>query len=69
MKGRNKLIIIIGAILIAVATVMFFVGGALSGWDIRGMFLGKSAIWSYIIIGTAIIFLAFVFISDKIKKM
>lgn len=69
MKGRNKLIIILGVSLLIVAGILFLVGGALSGWDLVQMFTGPSAIWAYIVIGTGMLFIVYIVISDWIKKI
>jgi len=69
MKGRNKTIIILGICLLAIAGILFLIGGALSGWDMVQMFTGPSAIWAYIVVGTGVLFIAYVLISEWIKNL
>lgn len=69
MKKRNKIIVIISAIMLVLALVFIILGFALSGYDILAWFGSKWAIWIYVIVGLWILFIAYVFIGDLIRKI
>lgn len=69
MKKRNKVVLIISAILIALALIFLILGFALSGADILGWFGSKWAMLIYIVLGLWAILITFLFVGDKIKKL
>ena len=69
MKNRNKIIIILGIIFVIAAIAFLILGFALSGADIIAWFGSKWAIWLYVFLGTYVIIVAIIFISEKIKNL
>ena len=69
MKGRNKLVIITGLLLLVVALIVFLIAGYLAGWDIAGWFESQMAIWCYVLVGLYLIFVALIFIKEWVDKL
>ena len=69
MKNRNKILIVLGSILIVTAIVFMVVGFTVSGMNILAWFTSKWAMWFYLFFGVyAIIVVAF-FVTEWIKKL
>ena len=69
MNKRNKIVLILLAIFAALALLFLVLGFALSGNDILAWFGSKWAMWVYVILGTYLLVIAFILISDKIRRM
>ena len=67
MRKRNKLILIISAVFVLTAGILFLVACKVAGWDLVGVFTGKTAIWIYILDGLYIMAIAFILLYDKFK--
>lgn len=69
MKKRNKILIIMSIAFVAVALIAFVAGFAIAGFDILAWFGSKYAMLTYIILGSWALLIAFILISDWIKRM
>ena len=69
MNKRNKIVLILLAIFAALALLFLILGFALSGNDIIAWLGSKWAMWVYVILGTYLLVIAFIIISDKIRRM
>ena len=71
MKTRNKIIIIISSIVLTLALVFLILGFAMSdGWEsVAAWFTSKWALWIYVIGGSWLGVVAFVYIGDLIRRI
>ena len=69
MNTRNKALIITGVLLLAVALVVFLIGGWLAGWDFAAYFKSNAFVWLCVIVGLYAIAVISIFVYDKIKKL
>lgn len=69
MKNRNKILIILGSILIIAAIVFLIVGFALSGTNILAWFGSKWAMWFYLFLGLYALVVCGFFILEWIKRL
>lgn len=69
MKKRNKVLIIIALAFVVIATVLLILGFALAGNDVVAWLSSKYAMLFYIAFGTYLLFVLFVIIGDRIKRL
>ena len=69
MKKRNKLLIITAILFVVTAIVFLILGFALAGNDILAWFGSKYAMLFYIVFGTYFLFILFIIIGDRIKRI
>ena len=69
MNTRNKALIITGCLLLAVALVVFLVGGYLAGWDFVAYFRSQNFIWLCIVVGVYLVLVSIVLIHDRIGRL
>lgn len=69
MNTRNKALIITGAVLLAVALVVFLVGGYLAGWDFAAYFRSQNFVWLCVVVGVYLVVVSIVLIHDRIGRL
>lgn len=69
MNTRNKALIVTGVVLLAVALVVFLVGGYLAGWDFVAYFKSQNFIWLCIMVGVYLAMVSIVLIHDRIGRL
>lgn len=69
MNTRNKALIITGVILLAVALVVFLVGGYLAGWDFVAYFKSQNFVWLCVVVGVYLVLVSIVLIRDRIERL
>ena len=69
MKKRNKIIIIVSAIFLVIAIAMLIVGFIIKDGNILWWFTSKWAMWFYVLLGLYLLFIAGLFINDKIRSL
>lgn len=69
MNTRNKALIITGCVLLAVALVVFLVGGYLAGWDFVAYFRSQNFIWLCIVVGVYLLTVIAVMVHDRIGRL
>ena len=69
MKKRNRIIIIVSAIFLVIAIAMLIVGFIIKDGNILWWFTSKWAMWFYVLLGLYLLFIAGLFINDKIRSL
>lgn len=69
MKKRNRILIITAIAFVITAIVFLIVGFAMAGNDILAWFGSKYAMLFYIVFGTYFLFIVFILIGDRIKRL
>lgn len=69
MNTRNKALIITGVLLLAVALVVFLIGGWLAGWDFAAYFKSNAFVWLCVILGLYVLGVGAILIFEKIKNL
>lgn len=69
MKKRNRTLIIIAIAFVIAAIAFLIVGFAMAGNDILAWFGSKYAVLFYIVLGTYLLFIVFIFLGDMIKRL
>lgn len=69
MKKRNRVLIIISIAFLVAATAFLIAGFAIAGNDILSWLGSKYAVLFYIVFGTYFLFILFILIGDRIKRL
>ena len=69
MKNRNKILIILGAVLIVAAIVFLILGFSISGVDMLAWFGSKWAMWFYVFFGMYALLVCAFFVIEWIRKL
>jgi len=69
MKKRNRILIITAIAFVVTAIAFLIVGFAMAGNDILAWFGSKYAMLFYIVFGTYFLFIVFILIGDRIKRL
>lgn len=69
MKKRNRILIITAIAFLVTAVVFLIVGFAMAGNDILAWLGSKYAVLFYIVFGTYFLFIVFILIGDRIKRL
>lgn len=69
MKKRNRILIITAIAFVITAIAFLIVGFAMAGNDIIAWLGSKYAMLFYIVFGTYFLFILFMIISDRIKRI
>ena len=69
MKKRNRILIITSIAFLIAATAFLIAGFAIDGNDILSWLGSKYAVLFYIVFGTYFLFIVFILIGDRIKRL
>ena len=69
MKTRNKILIILGVVLIFLGILSLIIANIIMGTDFVSLLTSQWAIWIYVFIGIYALVVAFLLISDKVKNL
>ena len=69
MKKRNRILKITAIAFLVTAVVFLIVGFAMAGNDILAWLGSKYAMLFYIVFGTYFLFIVFILIGDRIKRL
>ena len=69
MNGRNKALILTGALALGLALVAFIVGGIIAGWDFAAWFSSPAFVWVCVLVGLYGLTVGAILAWDRIRKL